>query len=212
MPLIGCAYEVARSEMTNDRIEEERPQAEDGVAEETSREEAHPGNGVGDEPSADAAVGGEELNREAQLESELAETRDRLLRLAAEFDNYRKRTERERAEQTGRAQGKLVLGLLDAIDDLERVADFTAETTTVEALLEGVQMVERKLLRALEMSGLEKIEARGGTFDPEVHEALMTAPTDNPEEDDTVGEIFQNGYRFQGQLLRPARVQVRKHG
>lgn len=194
--------------MTNDRFDEERPQEEEGVVAEapTTADDA------ADVPPAEAAAVNEEGDRDAQMENELAETRDRLLRLAAEFDNYRKRTERERLEQSGRAQGKLVLGLLDALDDLERVADFTTETTTVEALLEGVQMVERKLLRALETAGLEKIEAKGGVFDPEVHEALMTAPTDNPEEDDTVGEIFQNGYRFQGQLLRPARVQVRKHG
>src|SRR5690606_36751779 len=83
--------------------------------------------------------------------------------------------------------------------------------TTVEALLEGVQMVERKLLRALESAGLELVEARGERFDPEVHEALMTAATEHEHEDDTVGEVFQKGYRFQGQLLRPARVQVRKH-
>lgn len=194
--------------MTNDRTEEERPQEGNGVADEAPPE----GINAADESATEAAAVNEENDQVAQLEGELAEMRDRHLRLAAEFDNYRKRTERERVEQSGRAQGKLVLGLLDALDDLERVADFTTETTTVEALLEGVQMVERKLLRALEMAGLEKIEARGGTFDPEVHEALMTAPTDNPEEDDTVGEIFQNGYRFQGQLLRPARVQVRKHG
>src|SRR5690606_11584163 len=107
-----------------------------------------------DAPAAEAgeagrdvgAAGGEEA-RGAEVRSEADEMRDRYLRLAAEFDNYRKRTERERTEQTARAQGKLVQSLLDAIDDLERVADFTAETTTVAALLEGVQMVERKLLR-----------------------------------------------------------------
>lgn len=196
--------------MTNDRIEEERPQQE-GAAEAIAEETANAGDAAVDEPTAETTATTDEGERVAQVESELAELRDRHLRLAAEFDNYRKRTDRERAEQSARAQGKLILGLLDALDDLERVADFTAENTTVEALLEGVQMVERKLLRALEVAGLEKIEARGGVFDPELHEALMTAPTDQPEEDDTIGEVFQNGYRFQGQLLRPARVQVRKH-
>jgi len=196
--------------MTNDRIEEERPQQE-GAAEAIAEETANAGDAAVDEPAAETTATTDEGERVAQVESELAELRDRHLRLAAEFDNYRKRTDRERAEQSARAQGKLILGLLDALDDLERVADFTAENTTVEALLEGVQMVERKLLRALEVAGLEKIEARGGVFDPELHEALMTAPTDQPEEDDTIGEVFQNGYRFQGQLLRPARVQVRKH-
>src|SRR5690606_27475250 len=126
--------------------------------------------------------GGEEA-RGAEVRSEADEMRDRYLRLAAEFDNYRKRTERERTEQTARAQGKLVQSLLDAIDDLERVADFTAETTTVAALLEGVQMVERKLLRALETAGLERVEAHGAAFDPSHHEALMTSATEHPHED-----------------------------
>lgn len=169
-------------------------------------------------PAAEADAGSRESGAPAgegaardDVRSEADELRDRYLRLAAEFDNYRKRTDRERSDQTARAQGTLVQSLLDAIDDLERVADYTTETTTVAALLEGVQMVERKLLRALETAGLERVEAQGATFDPSHHEALMTSSTEHPHEDDTVGEVFQHGYRFQGHLLRPARVQVRKH-
>lgn len=194
--------------MTSDRRDEERSgrideefeaSGEDGAAAEAAA-------GLTDEAVADQVT-----DESRQEDSELQQLRDRHLRLAAEFDNYRKRTERERAEHSARAQGRLVQGMLDAIDDLERVADFTAETTTVEALLEGVQMVERKLLRSLESAGLELVEARGERFDPEVHEALMTAETEHEHEDETVGEVFQKGYRFQGHLLRPARVQVRKH-
>ncbi len=187
----------------------------DGVGEsgaEAAREEALGSTPAGEEATgaagAEAAAGAAAA---AAGSSELEDLRDRYLRLAAEFDNYRKRTERERGEHSARAQGKLVQSLLEAIDDLERVADFTPETTTVAALLEGVQMVERKLLRALELAGLEPVEAHGAPFDPSHHEALMTASTDVPHEDDTVGEVFQKGYRFQGHLLRPARVQVRKH-
>lgn len=146
------------------------------------------------------------------VRKELEELRDRHLRLVAEFDNYRKRTERERGEAWVKAQGQLVEKLLEAVDDLERVADYTEETTTVTALLEGVQMVERKLLRALETAGLERLDSHGATFNPLEHEALMTSATEHPHEDETVGEVFQKGYRFQGHLLRPARVQVRKHG
>lgn len=142
---------------------------------------------------------------------ELQSLRDRYLRLAAEYDNFRKRTDRERSEGRDRAQGQLVERLLEPLDDLQRVAKFTAEGTTIEALIEGVRMVERKLARALEVAGLEVVDARGQRFDPEMHEALMTAPTQEPDEDETVGEVFQPGYRFRGALLRPARVQVRKH-
>lgn len=148
------------------------------------------------------SAGGGDLEQQA--------LQDRYLRLAAEYDNYRKRTERERGEAWVRAQAELVKKILDPLDDLQRVADFTVDNTTVEALIEGVQMVERKLLRALETSGLEVIDATGQPFDPSVHEALMTAPTTEPAEDDSVGAVFQNGYGFKGVLLRPARVQVRK--
>lgn len=144
--------------------------------------------------------------------AELEAMRDRYLRLAAEYDNFRKRTDRERAESRDRAQAQIVEKLLEPLDDLKRVADFSAETTSAEALLEGVQLVERKLLRALEAAGLETVDARGQRFDPEVHEALMMTPTEKAEEDETVGEVFQAGYRFRGVLLRPARVQVRQHG
>lgn len=140
-----------------------------------------------------------------------SDLQERYLRLAAEYDNYRKRTERERSESWVRAQAELVKKILDPLDDLQRVADFTVENTGVDALLEGVQMVERKLMRALESAGMEVLDATGQAFDPSLHEALMTAPTENPEEDESVGEVFQKGYAFKGLLLRPARVQVRKH-
>src|SRR5690606_2171633 len=83
-------------------------------------------------------------------QAELEATKDRYLRLAAEFDNFRKRTDRERIESRDRAQGELLEQILDSLDDLQRVAELDAEKTTVDALLEGIRMVERKLLKALE--------------------------------------------------------------
>lgn len=147
----------------------------------------------------------------AALEAELSSSRDRYLRLAAEFENYRRRTDRERGEGTVRAQAQLMGRLLEPLDDLQRVAHFTGESATAESLLEGVQMVERKLLRVLEGAGLEVVEAKGEQFDPSRHEALMTAEAESPEDDDRVGEVFQKGYEFKGVLLRPARVQVKKY-
>lgn len=165
-----------------------------------------------DEREASPRAAGDAPEAGARRESDDAQAfQDRYLRLAAEFDNYRKRTERERAESWVRAQADLVKKILEPLDDLQRVADVTVESTGVEALLEGVQMVERKLLRALETAGMEVIDATGQPFDPALHEALMTTPTEVPEEDESVGEVFQKGYGFKGILLRPARVQVRKH-
>jgi molecular chaperone GrpE len=145
------------------------------------------------------------------IAEELEAMRDRYLRLAAEFDNYRKRTEREKAEERDRSQGQLLEKLLEPLDDLRRVTEHNLETGTEEALLEGVRLVERKLMKTLESLGLEMIAARGEPFDPMEHEAVMVAATSEEAEDDTIGEVFQHGYRFRGILLRPARVQVRKH-
>jgi molecular chaperone GrpE len=141
--------------------------------------------------------------------AELADLNDRYLRLAAEFDNYRKRTGRERLELRSRAQGDLVAGLIDALDDLARVAHLDPEATTARDVIAGVELVERKMLKQLEAAGLERIAAVGVPFDPNVHEAIAQAPALSPEQDHTVAAVFQTGYRFGGSLLRPARVQVR---
>lgn len=144
-------------------------------------------------------------------EDELAQARDRHLRLAAEFENYRKRVTREREESWNRAQAQLVEKLLDALDDLQRVTEFTADAASADTLLEGAKMAERKLMRTLEAAGLEPLDAEGKPFDPTVHEAITTVRTEDAEEDETVADVFQSGYRFKGTLLRPARVRVKRY-
>lgn len=156
---------------------------------------------------ATAGVGADES---ARLRDEIAALNDRHLRLAAEFDNYRKRTERERSETWARSQADLAAGLLEILDDLGRVASVDAASASAPAVIEGVQLVERKLLRALSAAGLEEVDAENQAFDPSSMEALMTVEAESAEQDDTVASVFQKGYRFKGQLLRPARVQVRK--
>jgi len=141
--------------------------------------------------------------------AQLAELNDRYLRLAAEYENYRKRTTRERLELRGRAQGDLVAMLIDALDDLGRVAHLAPEATTARDVVAGVELVERKLLKQLEAAGLERVAQVDVPFDPNVHEAIAQAPAATPEQDHTVAAVFQTGYRFNGQLLRAARVQVR---
>lgn len=166
------------------------------------------GEDPSDESGADTGAGSDALLEEMQRE--VSTLTDRHLRLAAEFDNYRKRTDRERADLYARAQAELVTRLLDAIDDLERVADH-AETSSTDSLLEGVQLVEKKLLQALAAAGLEAVDAANAPFDPTSMEAVGVVPTDDPQEDDRVADVFQKGYRFGGTLIRPARVRVRQH-
>lgn len=146
----------------------------------------------------------------ADSSNELEAVRDRHLRLAAEFDNYRKRVEREKGESWVRAQAELAQRLLEPLDDLQRIADFDPATTNAQALHEGAEMVEKKFLRALENAGLEVIDADGKPFDPTQHEALTTMPAQSEDEDDTVAQVFRKGYRFKGVLLRPAQVVVKK--
>jgi molecular chaperone GrpE len=144
-----------------------------------------------------------------QLVAELDELRDRHLRLAAEYDNFRKRTARERLDLRSRAQAELVGVLLDAVDDLGRVAHLDPATTAGSDVIAGVELVERKLLRLLAGAGLERVAEADVPFDPNQHEAIGMVPAERPEQDHTVGTVAQVGYRFGGQLLRPARVLVR---
>jgi molecular chaperone GrpE len=145
--------------------------------------------------------------RDTKLETDLAELKDRHLRLAAEFDNYRKRSTRERAELADRAQGSFVAKLLDVLDDLDRLVA-SDPATPLPSLREGLSAVDRKLWKELEDAGVERIDPVGTPFDPELHEAVSTVPAPNRSSDHMVSATFQPGYRFKGALVRPARVQV----
>jgi molecular chaperone GrpE len=118
---------------------------------------------------------------------------------------------RELGEASERAQGELMARLLDGLDDLERVLATPAEATTVEALHEGVELVERKLRKELSDAGLERIEAEGEPFDPRMHDALLTVPVGDPDRDEVVSRVLVNGYRLGDRVLRPARVEVMKY-
>jgi molecular chaperone GrpE len=162
-----------------------------------------------DAPIAEeAAIAGDSAT--AALEAQLADQKDRFLRLAAEYDNFRKRSVRERQEAELKGMGNLIRGILDPIDDVGRFAHVDLATTDASTLQQGVEMVEKKLLKSLAGHGLEVVNPLGEPFDPAKHEAITTAPAASPEEDHTVGQVYQVGYVFNGQLLRPARVVVKQ--
>src|SRR5688572_27953134 len=142
--------------------------------------------------------------------SQLSEQIDKYLRLAAEYDNYRRRSMKERAEAASRGQAELVSKIVDAIDDLSRFAHIDPASTDAQTLHKGIELVEQKMLKALGAAGLEVINPLDQTFDPTLHEAVATEPALSPEDDHTVARVFQPGYRFNGQLLRPARVVVKQ--
>lgn len=142
-----------------------------------------------------------------RLEGQLEEARERHLRLAAEYDNYRKRVTRERAELSDRAQAALVLRMLDVLDDMDRLTSDNA-SASAESLRQAVELVDRKLRKELQAAGLERLDPAGQPFDPSLHEAVSTVPPPSPDQDHQVSATFQAGYRFKGSLVRPARVQV----
>ena len=130
---------------------------------------------------------------------------DSYLRLAADFDNYRKRVAREQVEWTSRANERLLNELLPVLDDLERALE-AAEEHEEAKLEEGVRLVHRSLLGLVERHGLSEIETEGA-FDPHVHEALLAQPGEGVEEG-SVLQVLQKGYRLGDKVLRPARVIV----
>jgi len=142
---------------------------------------------------------------EQQNEEEQEVVDDRLLRLAADFENYKKRAARERVEYIALANERLLKELLPILDDLERALN-AAEQHEEAQLEEGVRLVHRSLASLLERQGVEEI-ATDGKFDPHVHEALLAQPADDKEQGDVV-DVIQKGYTIGGRVVRPARVIV----
>ncbi|HWB86652.1 MAG TPA: nucleotide exchange factor GrpE [Bryobacteraceae bacterium] len=142
-----------------------------------------------------------------QLVTEKAELHDLLLRTRAEFDNARRRVERERSEFLQFAAMELVRDLLPVLDDFERA--LKVESADKE-YAKGVELIYQRLYDTLKKLGLEPIESKGKPFDPNRHQAVERVQTKDAE-DQTVLDEFQRGYNFKGRLLRPAMVKVAVH-
>ena len=150
------------------------------------------------------AAAGELEERLAETEAERDDAIDHLKRVAADFENYRKRAARDQESLVARAHERLVKELLPVLDNLERALE-AAEQHEEATLAEGVALVERELRSALSREGLVEIETEG-KFDPHVHEALLTQPSE--AEEGTIIEVLQKGYRLGDRVLRPARVVI----
>jgi molecular chaperone GrpE len=140
------------------------------------------------------------------LKREAAELRDQLLRRRAEFENYRKRVERDRLAAAQDAQAAVLRELVPTLDNLERAL---GSTDAGASLREGVELIQRGLLATLQSHGLSAIDPQGEPFDPESHQALSYEVVPGVA-DGTVVEVFRKGYRFKDRLLRPALVKVAK--
>jgi len=142
----------------------------------------------------------------AELESAAAEAKDRHLRLAADFDNFKKRSRQEHLETIQHASAELISRLLPGLDDLHKALDHKPEGMD-EAWAKGLELSVRKVEEALRAHGLETIEAVGKPFDPSVHEAIgHEESSEHPE--DTVVQVLRSGYRIRDRVVRPALVKV----
>lgn len=161
--------------------------------------------GVADPPAPGAAPTLEALSAERDhLVEERNDLLDRLLRRQAEFDNFRRRAERERADILEYANTETVRSILPILDDFERA--LRVETVDKD-YARGMELIYQRLSDALKKLGVEPISAKGQTFDPHIHHAVEMVDTDEVE-DHTVLDEFQRGYNFRGRLLRPAMVKV----
>lgn len=142
-----------------------------------------------------------------QLEAEKTELFEKYLRLQAEYDNYRKRTQREKAADLTYKSQKLATELLPVIDNFERALQTASDDKAVKSFFEGMEMIYRNLLTVLEAEGIEVIPAVGEVFDPTMHQAVMQVQDDQYDSNIVVEEL-QKGYRLKDRVLRPAMVKV----
>ena len=134
---------------------------------------------------------------------------DRLLRKTAEFDNYRKRTDRERVQLSEAAAADLIEELLPLVDDMERALKADAGSEATEAIRRGVELIHKQLFETLRKRGVKPIDSLGADFDPHFHMAVSHEPADGRREGEVVEE-FRRGYMLGDRLLRPAMVKVAK--
>lgn len=190
----GAAAEAVEAEVLEDEPEEAEKPAEDAEGEKPA-----------DDAEAEKAAA--EL---AAAKAEAAEWKDKFMRLHAEWDTYRRRTNEQREAEKARAAEKLVTSLLPVIDDFERTIDY-AEKNGEGELLGGVRAVHSKFVGVLEKDGVEVIDPAGEAFDALEAQAVATVP-DTEAFDETVHEVYQKGYRLGAKVIRPAMVTVTTGG
>jgi molecular chaperone GrpE len=184
------------------------------MSEQTLKDDSPTDTGAADESppgppasAADESLPGPPAGAADQLRREKDALYDRLLRTAAEFDNYRKRVERERRDLADWATGNVLVEMLPIVDNFERALQ--APGTDVESFRAGFELIHRQLLDLLKRRGVSPIEAAGAMFDPNVHEAVVHEVSPDHREGEVIEEL-QRGYRQGDRLLRPAMVKVAK--
>ena len=148
-------------------------------------------------------------NKVEKAETDAAASHDRLLRATAEFDNYKKRSERELGEFRKFANERLIKELLPVMDNLERAIESSSDDSANSVIIEGVEMTLKEIYKVLDTFNLKCLEAEGKVFDPNFHQAVLQEETDE-QADNTVLKVMQKGYILHDRLIRPAMVVVAK--
>ncbi len=146
--------------------------------------------------------------RVVELENQLVEANDKYLRLFSEFDNYRKRTQKERLEMSKAAAEDIIMALLPVVDDLERAGSFDPEKTDARSLAEGLILINNKLSTLLRQKGVEPVDSVGADFDTDFHEAITHVPAPDESQKGKVIDQVEKGYTLNGRVIRFARVVV----
>ncbi|WP_430691838.1 nucleotide exchange factor GrpE [Paenibacillus woosongensis] len=192
----------------NTNVEEELEMSDNVNQEHTTDENSTAEETVANEQQTSEASSAEGSNKEAEaLRAELEEQQQRLLRAQADFDNFRRRTQKEKEELGKYASAKLITELLPVIDNFERAIASGEQGTDVSSYAKGVEMIFRQLEGVLGNEGLKAMETVGEPFNPEFHQAIMQVESDEHEEGIVVEEV-QKGYILKDKVLRPAMVKV----
>lgn len=150
---------------------------------------------------------------EAELEkakADKAELNDRFLRLYSEFDNYKKRVNKEKLDLISTASEKVILGLLPIVDDFERAIDANGKVEDIAAIKDGFVLIYNKLIQMMKRFDVEEIPAKGEVFNTDLHEAVTQFPTDKEEDKDKVIDVTEKGYKIKDKVIRYAKVVVAK--
>ena len=181
---------------------------EETPVEETDKESA--AEEVKSEKSEEAAEveEAEEKNPLEKAQEEIDELKDKWLRSVAEFENYRKRTLKERAELILNGGEKVITAILPILDDMERAIENGAKTDDPEVLREGMTLIHQKFMKILEAQGVSKIETKDADFDTDVHEAVAMVPGMGDDKKGKVIDCLQEGYKLNDKVIRHAKVAV----
>ena len=193
----------------NQPQDEEILKNEEAVAEEAAQAEENQTETAQEETPAEELTVEEQLaNMLAEAQQMVAEERDKYLRLSAEFDNYRKRTLKEKAELIKNGAEKTLTAILPVLDDFERALKNMEASEETKAMKEGVELILNKFQKILGQEGLQKIETEGQAFDVDFHEAIALIPAPSEELKGKILDCVQTGYMLNDKVIRHAKVAV----